>query len=43
MVRSQVEDVGKASNMEGSYKYILISSHGQPTRGGSPAWGWGEV
>ena len=36
MARPQVADGGTASNMEGS-------SHGQPTRGGPPAWGLGEV
>jgi hypothetical protein len=25
----------------GSYEYIKISIHGQPTRGGPPAWGLG--
>ena len=36
MARPQVSDGGTASNMEGS-------SRGQPTRGGPPAWGLGEV
>jgi len=33
MARPQVADGGTVSNMEG----------GQPTRGGPPAWGLGEV
>ena len=36
MARPHVADGGTASNMEGS-------SRGQPTRGGPPAWGLGEV
>jgi hypothetical protein len=30
-------------DMEGSCEYNEKSSRGQPTRGGPPAWGWGEV
>ena len=36
MARRQVADGGTASDMEGSCR-------GQPTRGGPPAWGLGEV
>ena len=35
MARPQVRDGGIASSMEGSY--------GQPSRGGPPSWGLGEV
>ena len=44
MARFQVADGGTASNVKGSCEYIeKKSSHGQPTRGGPPAWGLGEV
>jgi hypothetical protein len=43
MARPQVADGGTASYMEGSCEKNLISSRGQPTRGGPPAWGVGEV
>ena len=42
MAHSRVADGGTASDMEGSCEYIE-SSRGQPTRGGPPAWGLGEV
>ena len=43
MARPQVADGGTASDMEGSCEKNLISSCGQPTRGGPPAWGLGEA
>jgi hypothetical protein len=43
MARPQVADGGTVSNMEGRCEYIKYSSRGQPTRGGPPAWGSGEV
>jgi hypothetical protein len=39
MTHPQAADGGMASNMEGSYKYIEYSRR-QPTRGGTPDWGW---
>ena len=43
MARPQVPDGGTASDMEGSCEINWISSRGQPTRGGPPAWGLGEM
>jgi len=46
MAGSQVVDGGLASNMEDSCEYIKKkkkSRCGQPTRGGPPSWGLGEV
>jgi len=40
MTRPQVVDGETACNMLRIYR---ISSSGQPTRGGLPAWGLGEV
>ena len=45
MARPQDADGGTASNLESSWEYIggKKNSRGQPTRGGPPAWGLGEV
>ena len=43
MAHLQVVDEGSASNMVGSCEYIEKRSRGQPTRGGLPAWGLGEM
>jgi len=43
MARLQVAGGGTASDMEGSCEYFLINSRGQPTSGGPPPWGLGDV
>ena len=46
MAHSLVADGGMASNMDwrgGELLIYLISNRGQPTRGGPPDWGLGEV
>jgi hypothetical protein len=43
MVRPQVADGGTASRYGGLLRIHWISSRGQLTRGGPPAWGLGEV
>jgi hypothetical protein len=40
MARPRVADGGTASEYG---RYLQICSRGQPTRGGPPAWGLGEV
>jgi len=38
-----MKDGGTTSNMEGRCEYTELSSRGQPTRGGPPAWGLDKV
>jgi hypothetical protein len=40
MARPRVADLGTASNNGGYLQIYWISSRGQITRGGPPAWGW---
>ena len=43
MARPQFEYEGTAVNIGRSCEYILIRNRGQPTMGGTPALGLGEV
>jgi hypothetical protein len=43
MARPRVADGGTASRYGGQLRIHCRSSRGQPSRGGPPAWGLGEV